>query len=68
MPELILFLLIGLPTLALVFVLLRWAVEREKRAQAREEMDRVYYLRRGVKEPMPEFERRPDQESGQHRT
>ena len=53
MPEPLLFLAV-FATLAILCVLLRRAVWRERRAQAREAMDRVYYPRRFTKEDVPE--------------
>ena len=54
MPESFPSLLIVLPTVAVLYMVLRWAIRREKRAQARQEMERVYYPRRGMKDDVPE--------------
>lgn len=58
MSESFLTCLITLPTVAMLYVVLRWAVRREKRAQARQLLDRVYYVRRGMKDDVPEWKRR----------
>ena len=61
MSESFLTCLITLPTMAVLYVVLRWAVRREKRAQALQDMDRVYYLRRGIKDDVPEWKwRKPE--------
>ena len=62
MPEPLLLLLIALPSLAVVYASLKWAVRSERRAQAREEMKRVYYLRRVLKHDLPECRLLPEQE------
>ena len=62
MPQLLELLVIGLPTPAVLFVVLRWAIRREKRAPARQTADRVYYPGRGRNAGLPGPRRRPGPE------
>ena len=57
MPETLIAFLIVLLALAVGGVVFRWAVKLERKAQARETMGRVYYLRRGVRDAVPEWKR-----------
>ncbi len=62
MPEPLMCLATIVPALAVVYVVMKWIAKAEKRAQARQEMDRVYYPRRGRKADVPELKRRPETE------
>ena len=62
MPEPLLLLVIVVPVLLVGYGMLKWAARIEERAQARQEMDRVYYPRRGRKADVPELQRRPEPE------
>ena len=62
MPEPLMCLATIVPVLAVVYVVMKWIAKAEKRARARQEMDRVYYPRRGRKADMPELKRRPEPE------
>lgn len=54
---LLLTVLIVLAAAALGLTALRWVVKTERRAQVRETMDRVYYLRRPMQEDVPAWKR-----------
>ena len=60
MPDLLSFLLIALPALGVTFLLLKWGLEQEKRAQSREWMKRVYYLRPRTRDDVPEWKRQSE--------
>ena len=61
MPDLFLVFLIALPILAVVYAVLRWAARKEKRVEARQDADRIYYPRRSIEDDVPEWKRRePD--------
>ena len=57
MPDAVLILLVGLPLAALVGLFMKWAVGLEKRAETREMMKRVYYLRHSLRDDVPEWKR-----------
>ena len=59
MPEPLFVVVIVIPVLAVGYVVMKWVARVEQRAQARQEMDRVYYPRRGRKVDIPELKRRP---------
>ena len=59
MPDLLFFAL-AVSGLVAVYGVLKWAAKMEARAQARQAMSRVYYLRRGRKGESPGTKRRPE--------
>ena len=62
MPDPLLLLAIVVPVFVIGYGVLKWAARIEGRAQARQEMDRVYYPRRGRKTDVPELKRRSEPE------
>ena len=57
MPDALLAPLLILLALAVGCAFLGWAVRMERRAQARESMARVYYLRPRMRDDVPEWKR-----------
>ena len=57
MPDALLMLLVGLPAAVLLRLFMKWASGLEKRAEARETMRRVYYLRQRLQDDVPEWKR-----------
>lgn len=55
--DVLLYLLAGLLTAALVLLPLKWLVERRRRAAGRRKMRRTYYLRRRLLDDVPEWKR-----------
>lgn len=57
MPETLVAILVALLALAVGGAAFRRVVRLERKAQGRKSMDRVYYLRRRVRDDVPEWER-----------
>ena len=57
MPEMLLFIVIVVPVLAVGYVVMKRVAKAEQRALDRQVLERVYYPRRGRKADVPEFKR-----------
>ena len=62
MTELLLFIVIVVPVLAVGYVVMKWGAKMEQRALDRQVMERVYYPRRGRKIDVPALKRQSEPE------